>query len=95
VAGYGSQVDAFELSMNQAAEKAAPEAKNIFWDSIRQMGITDARRILDGPENGATLYFKEKTYGRLSEILKPEDSFAWERVEQGCPFDSCSPLISH
>ena len=24
-AGYGSQMDAFELSMNQAAEKAAPE----------------------------------------------------------------------
>jgi hypothetical protein len=71
VAGYGGQVDAFELSMNQAAEKAAPEAKTIFWDSITQMSITDARKILDGPENGATLYFKEKTYGRLSEIFKP------------------------
>jgi hypothetical protein len=71
VAGYGTQVDAFELSMNQAAEKAAPEAKTIFWDSIKQMSITDARKILDGPENGATLYFKEKTYGRLSEIFKP------------------------
>jgi Protein of unknown function (DUF4197) len=71
VAGYGSQVDAFELSMNQAAEKAAPEAKNIFWDSIKQMSITDARKILDGPENGATLYFQEKTSGRLSELFKP------------------------
>jgi hypothetical protein len=57
--------------MNQAAEKAAPEAKSIFWDSIKQMSITDARKILDGPENGATLYFKEKTYGSLSEIFKP------------------------
>jgi hypothetical protein len=71
VAGYGTQVDAFELSMNQAAERAAPEAKNIFWDSIKQMSITDARKILDGPDNGATLYFKEKTYGRLTEIFKP------------------------
>jgi hypothetical protein len=71
VAGYGSQVDAFELSMNQAAEKAAPEAKGIFWDAIKQMNITDARKILDGPENGATLFFKEKTTGRLSEIFKP------------------------
>jgi len=70
-AGYGSQVDAFELSMNQAAEKAAPEAKDIFWDAIKQMGITDARKILNGPEDGATLYFKEKTYGRLSEVFKP------------------------
>lgn len=71
VAGYGTQVDAFELSMNQAAERAAPEAKSIFWDSIKQMSITDARKILDGPDNGATLYFKEKTYGRLTEIFKP------------------------
>ena len=71
VAGYGSQVDAFVLSMNQAAEKAAPEAKSIFWDAIKQMTVTDARKILDGPDNGATLFFKEKTYGRLSEIFKP------------------------
>lgn len=70
-AGYGTQMDAFVLSMNQAAEKAAPEAKGIFWDSIKQMSVTDARKILDGPENGATLYFKDKTYGRLSEIFKP------------------------
>ena len=71
VAGYGGQVDAFELSMNQAAEKAAPEAKGIFWDSIKQMSITDARKILDGPDNAATLYFKDKTYGRLSDGFKP------------------------
>jgi hypothetical protein len=70
-AGYGSQVDAFELSMNQAAEKAAPEAKSIFWDAIKQMSITDARKILDGAENEATLYFKDKTYARLSEVFKP------------------------
>jgi hypothetical protein len=63
VAGYGRQVDAFELSMNQAAEKAAPQAKEIFWDAIKQMTITDARKILDGPDNGATLFFKEKTTG--------------------------------
>jgi hypothetical protein len=30
VAGYGSKVEAFDLSMNQAAEKAAPEAKTFF-----------------------------------------------------------------
>ena len=70
-AGYGNQVDAFELSMNQAAEKAAPKAKGIFWDAIRQMSISDARKILDGPDNAATLYFKDKTYGQLSEVFKP------------------------
>ncbi|MFC1868186.1 DUF4197 domain-containing protein [Thermodesulfobacteriota bacterium] len=69
--GFGKQVDEFELSMNQAAEKAAPEAKSLFWDAIKQISFSDARKILDGRENEATLYFKEKTHGRLSEIFKP------------------------
>lgn len=70
-AGLGSEVDAFELSMNHAAEKAAPRAKSIFWDAIKQMNVTDARKILEGGDDAATLYFKDKTYGRLSEIFKP------------------------
>ena len=69
--GYGSQVDAFELSMNRAAEQAAPKAKAIFWDSIKQMRFADARKILDGEDNEATLYFKEKTSDRLHEIFSP------------------------
>jgi hypothetical protein len=69
--GFGGQVDEFELSMNRAAERAAPEAKNIFWDAIKQMTFTDARKILDGQDNAATLYFKDKTSVRLQEIFKP------------------------
>lgn len=70
-AGYGAQVDAFEISMNRAAEQAAPKAKGVFWDAIREMNISDARKILQGRDNEATLYFKDKTYGQLSEIFKP------------------------
>lgn len=70
-AGYGQKVDAFELSMNRAAERAAPEAKAIFWDAIKQMSFDDARKILDGPDNAATLYFREKTEDPLTEIFKP------------------------
>ena len=69
--GYGSKVDAFELSMNRAAEKAAPEAKSIFWDAIKQMSFTDARRILDGRDNEATLYLKDKTFNRLGRTFEP------------------------
>jgi hypothetical protein len=69
--GYGSQVDAFELSMNQAAEKAAPEAKALFVDTIKQMSFDDARKILDGKDNAATLYFKDKTWDRLYEKFEP------------------------
>ncbi len=69
--GFGNQVDEFELSMNRAAERAAPEAKTIFWDAVKQMSFTDARQILDGPDDAATQYFQDKTSGRLQEIFKP------------------------
>jgi hypothetical protein len=69
--GFGSKVDAFELSMNTAAERAAPEAKSIFWDAIKKMKIDDAKKILNGREDEATLYFQDKTSARLQEIFEP------------------------
>jgi hypothetical protein len=70
-AGYGKKVDGFELSMNRAAERAAPEAKAIFWDALRQLRFDDAKRILNGRENEATRYFEEKTRQPLFEIFEP------------------------
>ncbi|MGD2096623.1 MAG: DUF4197 domain-containing protein [Desulfobacterales bacterium] len=70
-AGYGEKVDAFELSMNRAAERAAPEAKSIFWDAISDMNFDDAKKILNGSDNEATLYFQDKTSERLQEVFKP------------------------
>jgi hypothetical protein len=70
-AGFGQQIDDFELSMNRAAERAAPEAKPIFLDAIKQMSFDDARKILNGGDNAATLYFKEKTSNRLQTVFKP------------------------
>ncbi len=70
-AGFGPQLDEFDLSMNRAAEAAAPEAKSIFWDAITGMTFEDARAILQGRENEATLYFKEKTYDPLKRVFKP------------------------
>ena len=69
--GFDSQVDEFELSMNRAAERAAPEAKAIFWDAIKQMSFADARQILDGPDNAATQYFQDKTSDQLQVVFKP------------------------
>lgn len=69
--GYGAQIDAFEQSMNRAAERAVPEAKSIFGDAIKQMTIDDAKKILNGREDEATVYFKEKASDRLRELFKP------------------------
>jgi hypothetical protein len=70
-AGYGQKVDAFELSMNRAAERAAPEAKSIFRDAITRMSFEDAGKILNGRDNEATLYFEDKTSGQLQALFKP------------------------
>jgi hypothetical protein len=69
--GFGEKVDSFELSMNRAAERAAPEAKSIFGDAITRMTFDDAKKILDGRDNEATLYFEDKTSDRLQEVFKP------------------------
>jgi len=69
--GFGSKVDEFELSMNRAAERAAPRAKSIFWDSIKKMTFSDARKILDGQDDAATSYFQKKTSSQLQEAFKP------------------------
>lgn len=71
LAGLERYVTDFERSMNRAAEKAAPEAKALFFQAIKQMSFDDAKRILYGKENEATLYFKEKTYAPLTQRFEP------------------------
>lgn len=78
--GFGSQVDEFELSMNRAAEKAAPQAKALFIDAIKQMTFSDAKKILDGPDNAATSYFQEKTTDKLQALFKPIIQRSMEKV---------------
>ncbi|MCI0483832.1 MAG: DUF4197 domain-containing protein [candidate division NC10 bacterium] len=69
--GYGPQVDEFILSMNRAAERAAPHAKRIFLDAITKMSFADARSILNGGDTAATEYFKDKTTDRLTVAFRP------------------------
>jgi hypothetical protein len=69
--GYGAKVDEFVMSMNRAAEKAAPQAKSIFIGAIKEMTFDDARRILTGGDTAATTFFKEKTTDRLSSAFRP------------------------
>ncbi len=69
--GLGAQFDEILLSMNRAAEIAAKSATPIFMDAITGMSISDAMKILNGKENEATLYFKDKTELKLTETFKP------------------------
>lgn len=69
--GFGPQLDEFTLSMNRAAEKAAPLAADIFSTAITEMSFDDANRILRGGDTAATDYLKTKTYEKLLELFQP------------------------
>ena len=71
-AGFGPQVDEFVVSMNRAAEQAAPLAKPIFQDAVTNMSFDDAKKILNGGDTAATDYFKGKTRDQLATAFKPE-----------------------
>ena len=69
--GYGPQIDEFVVSMNRAAEKAVPFAKEIFWEAIGQMTFDDATKILNGNDTAATDYFKSRTSKKLHSAFRP------------------------
>ena len=80
IAGYDKEVDAFILSMNRAAENAAPQAADIFAGAIRSMTFDDAKKILNGGNTAATDFFKSKTSVQLFDALKPEVSRSMNEV---------------
>jgi hypothetical protein len=69
--GAGKKLDEFTVSMNRAAEKAAPQARSLFLDALKSISFSDAKKILGGRDNEATLYFKEKTTSQLTSVFKP------------------------
>jgi hypothetical protein len=69
--GLNQLCDNVILSFNRAAEDAAQQAKPIFLNAIRQMTLQDATRILLGPPDAATQYFKRTTSVQLILAFKP------------------------
>ena len=78
--GMGGKIDEFVLSMNRAAERAAPLAKSIFWDAIKTMTFSDARAILSGGDTAATEFFQRTTTEPLTEAFQPIVSESMEEV---------------
>ncbi|MCA9422201.1 MAG: DUF4197 domain-containing protein [Nitrospira sp.] len=72
LAGFGPQVDELVVSMNRAAEQAAPLAKPIFKNAVTNMSFDDAKKILNGGNTAATDYFQDKTRDQLATAFKPE-----------------------
>jgi len=70
-AGLESYVEAFERSMNRAAEQAIGEATPVFLDALAAMSLEDARQIYAGGDAAATEYFRAKTSAQLQQRLQP------------------------
>ena len=70
-AGYSSLVDDLELKLNRAAEQATPKAKALFVDAIAAMTIQDAAKILNGPDDSATQYFRKSMGPGLAKEMEP------------------------
>jgi hypothetical protein len=79
--GYEDKVDAFILSMNRAAEKAAPQAVSFFVDAIKEMTFEDAKGILNGGDTAATEFFESKTRDKLYDAFKPIVSSSMDEVK--------------
>ena len=69
--GFQQEVDEFVLSMNRAAEKAAPKATDHFVAALKAMTFDDARAILMGDATSATQYFRKKTGDKIYADFKP------------------------
>ena len=69
--GLGHAVDDFEMSMNNAAEDAAPQAQEIFMAAISDMTFDDAMKILKGGDTAATDYLRKKTYVQMYAVFRP------------------------
>ncbi|GAU08736.1 DUF4197 domain-containing protein [Desulfoplanes formicivorans] len=69
--GQDQLVKDFVVSMNRAAEKAVPKATPLFVDAVKAMSLEDARKILNGKDDAATMYFKEHTGEQLTKEFSP------------------------
>jgi hypothetical protein len=79
--GMKDKVDQFVMTMNRGAEEACKEAAPIFVNAITSMSIGDGFNILNGQDNAATEYLKEKTSGQLYTTFKPKVQTALKTVK--------------
>jgi len=76
--GMSNQLDDLEVQLNRAAEKASVTARDLFQDAIEAMTLDDVRKILSGPDDAATQYFRRQMSPGLTAEMRPvvEDSLA-------------------
>ena len=69
--GMGETGKDLEVRLNRAAETAVPKVEKLFVDAVAQMTLDDARKILNGPKDAATQYFRGKMATPLAKEMQP------------------------
>lgn len=79
--GFGSKVDMAVKALNEGAEMATKEARDIFVTAIREMSIQDAMGILRGGNSSATNYLKSSSTDALIARFRPVIEQSLEKVD--------------
>lgn len=69
--GMSDLVDDLELRLNRAAEQAAPEAREVFGQAIRDMTFDDVQMIYKGPDDAATRFLERTMSDPLIQRMRP------------------------
>lgn len=69
--GFDKTFRDLEKRLNRAAERAAPQAKTLFFNAIKAMTLNDLHQILHGPDDAATRYFEKKMTPQLVHAMRP------------------------
>ena len=80
LAGQDAQVEKFVMTLNRAAEHAAPAARAPLFISASELGLDDGHRVLTGGETAATEALRRHGLGRAIAALNPAVAEAMERM---------------
>ncbi len=69
--GMSDLIDDLELRLNRAAEQAAPEAREVFGQAIREMTFDDVQMIYKGPDDAATRFLERTMSDPLIQRMRP------------------------
>jgi hypothetical protein len=92
--GQGKKVDEFELRLNRSAQQAVKQSSDIFTSAIQQMTVKDALNIMQGTDNAATTYFRQRTETSLRERFMPIISKATDQTGLTSSYKSLDQSIN-
>jgi hypothetical protein len=78
--GQGKRIDELVTTINRAAEAAVPMGKDLLVSAVRNMNVSDAKKILTGGENSVTQFFADKTREPLGIRFLPIVTQATQKV---------------